>query len=287
MELTSPLTTLASISTPESYYTAHNSPSDAADETTLSSPVEDHPPEEPGYRDAAQLPHELRSNCHILLEEQLYTAAIHILSGLLSDGTTNPSLLRHRQQKKPKPALIPPPSQIALLTTLIIHPSFTSRPSETSNLHAASHALAYLRSLLSTTGAVNANFRAAFDFTSTASSRAANGRTTSRHTSSSSSDDDDDDSSSSDALTGTFARSQLVFGGRAADFWAVLGWAFRCAAEYPHRWRYWRGWLGFVVGVLEADFDERLARDQLMGRGVGRGKSARPYPMLGGSLVVG
>lgn len=73
MELTSPLTTLASISTPESYYTARGSPSNAADETSPSSPLEEHPPEEqrPCYRDAVQLPHELKSHCQIHLEEQL------------------------------------------------------------------------------------------------------------------------------------------------------------------------------------------------------------------------
>ena len=82
MDLTSPLTTLPSISTPESYFTAQGSPSNpsnrsnshqsnAADETALSSPVDDHAPEKLSYRDAAQLPHELRSHCQIHLEEQL------------------------------------------------------------------------------------------------------------------------------------------------------------------------------------------------------------------------
>jgi hypothetical protein len=44
--------------------------------------------------------------------------------------------------------------------------------------------------------------------------------------------------------------------------------------------------LEFFVSVLEADFDERLARDQAQGR-TGKGKSVRPYPTLAGSLVVG
>ena len=72
MELTSPLTTLASISTPDSYYTAQDSPSNAADETSLSSPIDDHPPPtEQQYRHAVQVPHELKSHCQIHLEEQL------------------------------------------------------------------------------------------------------------------------------------------------------------------------------------------------------------------------
>jgi hypothetical protein len=230
---------------------------------------------------------------------QTDTAAIQILSGLLSDGASQAAI-----QRKPKPALIPPPSQIALLTTLIIHPSFTTRAPETSNTHAASHALAYLRGLLATVGPINANFRAAFDFNTThtrphdttiGSHTRAHGRASNNHdsrrttttttttTSSSSSADD----SSDDALTGPFARSQLIFG-RGRDFWAVLGWAFRCAAEHPARWRHWRVWLELVVSVLEADWDERLAWDLDAGK-TGRGgkTAARPYPLLRGSLVVG
>lgn len=83
MELTSPLTTLASISTPGSYYTAHGSPSNAADDTTITSPGENEEDEESpklGYRDAIKLPHELKSHCQIHLEEQLCTSSpsIHL-----------------------------------------------------------------------------------------------------------------------------------------------------------------------------------------------------------------
>ena len=229
----------------------------------------------------------------------LDTAAIHILSGLLSDTTTAASLRPQKtfaphDKPKPNPIRVPPPSQIALLTTLIIHPSFTTRPPETNNLHIASHAHTYLRGLLGTVGAVNANFRAAFDFTptptassatttphanntsSTRTTTTANGR---RARSNSTTSTASTTSSDADVLSGAFARSQLVFR-RAADFWAVLGWAFRCAAEHPHRWRCWRVWLEFVVGVLEADFDERLARDQ-------REEEDGGYPALAGALVVG
>lgn len=100
MEMTSPLTTLASISTPDSYHTArdsHPSPfnSIGADDTSLSSPVEDDDsslPDEPPYRDAVQLPHELRSHCQIHLEEQLCTSCpTHPLNQLDSPIETNGS----------------------------------------------------------------------------------------------------------------------------------------------------------------------------------------------------
>ncbi|KAL2129913.1 hypothetical protein VTI74DRAFT_7156 [Chaetomium olivicolor] len=281
MELTSPLTSLTSISTPHSYHTARGSPFNAADDTSPSSSIEEPPPPpvDPGYRDAVQLPHELKSHCQIHMEEQLYTAAIHILSGLLSDGNIvqRPLQLKHQ---KPKPARIPPPSQIALLATLIIHPSFTSRAPEISNIHAASYALSYLRGLLSTVGPVNANLRAAFEFIKPGIRL--NGRGGDNVGSASGNTSNDDDS---DSLSGAFACSQLLFR-RAPDFWGLLGWAFRCAAEYPQRWRHWRVWLEYMVSVLEADFDERLSRDDKQEK-VGEEGSARAYPMLAGSLMVG
>lgn len=90
--------------------------------------------------------------------------------------------------------------------------------------------------------------------------------------------------SDTDSVGGHFARDQLLFR-RAPDFWAVLGWALRCAAEHPQRWRHWRVWLDYAVAVLEADWDERLARDHAAGC-AGRGKPAAPYPALGHSLLV-
>ncbi|KAL2260215.1 hypothetical protein VTK26DRAFT_5865 [Humicola hyalothermophila] len=362
--MTSPLTTLGTISTPDSFYTARDSSSIAADETSLSSPVEPPEDEEPRYRDAVQLPRELKSHCQIHLEEQLYTAAIHILSGLLSDGssttaTPNPSChlpppppppppsssslqQRHHatppqrpqtphtnppraskpgpqnqarpqpQKAKPKPALVPPPSQLALLATLFIHPSFTSRATEQSNLHAAAHACAYLKGLLGTVGPVNANFRAALAFGgggggggggSGGELAGGGGRGWGGGSRSGSeemdddddNDDDDDDGGSPLLLGGPFGGRQrqqhqrhqqrgLLFR-RGGNFWAVLGWAFRCAAEFPARWRHWRVWLDFVVAALEADWDERLRRDHEGGR-TATAKAPRPYPVARASLVV-
>ncbi|KAL2017030.1 hypothetical protein VTK56DRAFT_2674 [Thermocarpiscus australiensis] len=327
MELTSPLTTLASISMPDSYYTAKGSPSNAADETTLSSPIEDGS-FEPAYRDALPLPREVKSHCQIHMEEQLYTAAIHILSGLLSDGNNNnnnnntaqlppppPSpnpkslVAAPRSRTKTKPARVPPPSQLALLATLVVHPSFTSRAGpDRSSLHAAAHALAYLRGLLSIVGPVNANLRAAFEFSSSSSSSryfggggGGGGRTSARGGGGGGGGNNaaagpigggggggefgSPSSSDSDSVGGQFARDQILWR-RAPDFWAVLGWAFRCAAEYPHRWRHWRVWLEFMVAVLEADFDERLARDREQGGVIGRAGRKVLYPMLRESLVV-
>ncbi|KAK3938490.1 hypothetical protein QBC46DRAFT_389990 [Diplogelasinospora grovesii] len=57
------------------------------------------------------------------------------------------------------------------------------------------------------------------------------------------------------------AQEQSVWR-RAPDFWTVLGWAFRCAAQYPKRWQYWELWLEYMLDVLDMDWDDRLGYDQ-------------------------
>ncbi|KAK4143664.1 uncharacterized protein C8A04DRAFT_28656 [Dichotomopilus funicola] len=309
MELTSPLTTLGSISTPESFYTAHDS---AADDTTLSSPVEDVLFwEEPTYRPAVQLPRELRQHCQIHLEEELYAAAIHILSGLIADGSTTSSHQRSRfppPKQKPRPVLVAPPSQLALLATLIIHPSFTSRPPELTHLHAASQAFYYLRGLLATVGPINANLSAAFSFSNSNFGRSTTTTTTTRShsnrrptlypppaprksTGNADGGNDSDDSLSSDTTApgrknGPLAPAHLLFR-RAPDFWAVLGWTFRCAAEagqHP-RWRYWSVWLDMMVEALEADWDGRVTL-QNEGGGKMQEESSSSKSVLRQALIV-
>jgi len=73
MAPTSPPTTLATMSTPESYYTAQakDSPLLEADTTGISSPLDEDSPEPPRYRHAIQPHHDLKGHCQIHLEEEL------------------------------------------------------------------------------------------------------------------------------------------------------------------------------------------------------------------------
>ncbi|KAK3990249.1 hypothetical protein QBC44DRAFT_265507 [Cladorrhinum sp. PSN332] len=268
MELTSPLTTLSTLSPPTSFYTALNSGAaesdghNEADTTTMTTPDDDDDCLDQDarfdkfcqYRRAIEPPFELKHGIQIHLEEQLYSQAITLLEGLLSDNT-----------KRSVPARIATPSQIAFLSTMAIHPHFTSRPSEGGRRRDGTHALTYLRGLVSTVGPLNANFKQAFSFRAKNNARAAAGR---RHKGKSTARDDDSGSSSgwggasdSDSVSCPFARDELVWG-RAENFWFVLGWSFRCAALYPARWKFWRQWLDLVVEVLEKDWDERLRLDE-------------------------
>lgn len=245
MDQTSSLTSLDDLSTPESYYTAKGSrsPVDGADTTAISTPVKDEG--DPPYRDAKLIPHELKQNCQIHLEEELYIQAIHLFHGFLSDGN------KLNTTRPPPPAIIPTPSQLALLSTLTIHPSYTSRAPERSYLHISTAAFTYLRGLINTVGPVNANLRQAFSFSG---SDRGSGRGRGLNTSS-------DDDSDSEWIGNKYATEQSIWR-RAPDFWTCLGWTFQCASAYPHRWRSWKHWVHFMIEVLEKDWDERKAQEE-------------------------
>ncbi|KAK3357599.1 hypothetical protein B0T25DRAFT_498998 [Lasiosphaeria hispida] len=286
MAMTSPLTSFTTLSTPESY-AAQSSPHNETDEMALSSSIDGSLPSLQ-YRTAAQIPHELKQHCQIHLESELFLPALQILEGLLSDGITLPS------DPESAPTRVAPPSQLALLGTLLIHPAHTSRPpSGTQSLHTAARALAYLRGVLNIAGPVNANLRAAFKFRSS-SGRAGRDRDRAGiYGSACSSRSCSDSGSESDYINYKLAKEQSLWR-RAPDFWAVLGWTFRCAAAHPHRWRHWRVWLEFMVEVLEADWDQRLKMDdeQCDSRGgsgsqnCGGTPEGRDYKMVRESLLV-
>ncbi|KAK3379344.1 hypothetical protein B0T24DRAFT_151963 [Lasiosphaeria ovina] len=282
---TSSLTTLGSISTPDSFYTAKGFSPPLADTSVLSSPpVDDKLSGGPRYRDATQLPYELKQHCQIHMEEELYSPAIHLLDGFLSDGSTLPPMRGRRPAAETmRPARVAPAPQIALLSTLTIHPRFTSRVVEKHNAHIAAQSFAYLRALLVVPGPVNTKLSAAFAFRPVSSSTGRGGRGGGLHDYSG----DSGSGSDSDAIAGRLATVQSLWR-RAPDFWSVLGWTFRCAAAYPHRWRHWKVWLEYMIDVLEADLDERVKLDEEQHKqDVGYGREKRcQYPVLQGSLLA-
>ncbi|KAK0622981.1 hypothetical protein B0T14DRAFT_494535 [Immersiella caudata] len=249
MSVTSPLTSARSISTPTSYETPRD-PSHEADITGISSPIADDSFRGPRYRAAERPVRELSGQCNIQLEEELYLPALLLLDSLLTDGTAPLGL------RPSPPARVPPPPQLAFLNTLTIHPSYTSRSPNTTNLHIAARSLSFLRAVLELAGPVNANLRSAFIFRRPARFRESRrgGRYDSSPCVSSTS------SSDAEGLDGRLANEQSIWQ-RGTDFWSVLGWAFRCASSCPQRWRHWQVWLGYMVQVLEKDWDERKMMD--------------------------
>ncbi|GKT97861.1 hypothetical protein FLAG1_00139 [Fusarium langsethiae] len=235
----------SSLSSPASFVTAHDVAFDKS--TAASSPIQDNPCP---YRDGRQLPRDLKSHCQILLEEQLYTSAINLLNSIAASGAS-----KRKSTKKPIP--IPPPTHLALLNTLMVHPLLTTRVEKKDQLDVSSYALNYLRNILNLVGPVNADFRTAFQFSSVPRW----GRRWDQNAHTNDSDVSDADSNGEDErLKGKLANDGSVWN-RGQDFWSTIGWAFNCSTLYPTRWCYWRAWLEFMLEVLEADWNERERRD--------------------------
>ncbi|PNY24111.1 Uncharacterized protein TCAP_05948 [Tolypocladium capitatum] len=232
-------------SSPLSFYTANDS--HAEQSTTPSSPARAKPCP---YRQARKLPRELKEHCQIFLEEQLYTCAINLLNSTLGAGLS-------RRTPTGKAVPVPPPSQLALLNTLIVHPLHTTRADEPEHLDVSGLALGYLRNLLAIVGPVNADLRAAFRFCSV--SRWGRRPGHAGHGSDSDMSDGEADRHH-DRLRGRMANEASVWS-RGQDLWTTVGWAFNTATLHPHRWRYWRVWLEYMLDVLEADWAERERLD--------------------------
>lgn len=118
-------------------------------------------------------------------------------------------------------------------------------------MHVATQSAAYLRGLLHVVGPINANLRAAFKFSG---GERVKGRGRAYNSSS-------EDGSESDRVETKYATEQSIWQ-RAPDFWATLGWAFRCAFSYPHRWKSWKLWLQYMVEVMDSDWEERKSLDE-------------------------
>ena len=197
----------------------------------------------PSYRAVRALPYELREHCLIYLEEGLYCQALNLLTTLLTSGFTSSS---------PLPAFVPPPHYIALIATLAVHPTLTTRAKTLDRLQSANLALRYLRLLLKHAGPVNGNLNQAFSFTSLNSSSRRGGsgrrRTTVEGT--------DLPANVSEGIDTELANSASLWA-RAEDFWQVVGWCFNCSILHKRRWERWSAWLKYMVEVLEADWDTR------------------------------
>ncbi|OAA62049.1 hypothetical protein SPI_04908 [Niveomyces insectorum RCEF 264] len=139
------------------------------------------------YRAVRPLPFELRDHIRVFLEERMYAEAIQLLTSLLAaggseqlglgDGSAEDGIdggddkTRSRSATSPTttttpapPVWIPPPSHLALLATLAVHPAYTTRPRDATDRRVAGHALQYLRHLLVMVGPVQAGMCAAFAF---------------------------------------------------------------------------------------------------------------------------
>ncbi|KAI1754168.1 hypothetical protein F4782DRAFT_528610 [Xylaria castorea] len=197
----------------------------------------------PQYYKAGGLPPELKEHCRVYLEEALPRQAIFLLDSLLSTRSSNLG----------EPAYCPPPSQISLLCSIIVHPDFTTRPKEPDWPEISLQSLVYLRDLLAVFGPINAGFKESVLFGTNATS-----------------DLDPESYAAHDGSPNTDERGLVRLSPRhgndtvwqrGRDFFSVVGWAFNCSFLYPERWPWWSRWLDFMLDLLEKDVEERYRLD--------------------------
>ena len=195
------------------------------------------------YRAVKALPYELREHCMIYLEEGLYSQALNLLTSLLISGSASSS---------PLPAFLPPPQYIALIATLAVHPTLTTRAKTLDQVQAANLSIRYLRLLLRHAGPVNGNLNEAFSFHSLglSSRRGGNGR---RRTTGEGVNLSADENGSIDIQLANVGSLWA----RAEEFWQVVGWCFNCSIQHKRRWERWSAWLTYMLEVLEADWEVR------------------------------
>ncbi|KIH88275.1 hypothetical protein SPBR_06673 [Sporothrix brasiliensis 5110] len=151
------------------------------------------------YRPVRDIPYQLRDHIRVFLEEKMCIRdgeAIQLLTSLAaaggSDGqsllpasttTTTTMTKATAAQATPTPIWLPPPSHLAVLASLAVHPAYTTRPQDGTDLRVAGHAMQYLRHVLRVAGPVGAEMATAFAYrdaqgqpTSTAARAAARAR---------------------------------------------------------------------------------------------------------------
>ena len=170
------------------------------------------------------------------------TQALNFLISLATSGALPPSYL---------PATIAPPPFLALISTLTVHPTLTTRAKSADRTQASVLAGRYVRILLENVGPVRSNFTGAFRFNPGDASLRSTRRAGRRKTAEKS-------DNGSEVIENDLANKGSLWA-NAEDFWHVVGWALNCSVLHKRRWEVWRLWLEFMLDVLEADWELRRA----------------------------
>ncbi|KAL9624298.1 MAG: hypothetical protein Q9160_001545 [Pyrenula sp. 1 TL-2023] len=181
---------------------------------------------------ARLMPYELSNHFWTYVEECLYTHALSVLTPLL---TTH----------------VPPTPHIALLHTLCLHPSLTTRTTS-SDLHSASNRSHSLLNLILPRHGTQIFVPACRFEQNTHSLR--NNRTSKSHSLPTPPPTFPSEHDAPETIP--LAHSSSLFH-CASDFWHVVGWALNCSILHPLRWRVWLPWLRFMCQLLEDDWHLR------------------------------
>ena len=188
-------------------------------------------------KDYVSIPHTSPSYTDILRDVQ----ALDLLHYQLVSG--------HSEQKS---AFVPPPSYLALISTLVVHPKLTTRASSAEDLEASNLALGYLWATAKLLGSAKLPLIEAFHFRAGRSSSLRGGRRRAN--------DKDVTPPTSvvgpHSLNSVFATTEALWE-QVGDFWQVVGWAFNCSILHKHRWERWSLWLDLMISWFEDDLKHR------------------------------
>ncbi|KAK6526315.1 hypothetical protein TWF694_004914 [Orbilia ellipsospora] len=198
------------------------------------------------------------------LEEGFDTKAIDLLSEVSYAGISTPPKKGTRKE-----IAIPPPEILSIITTMSLHPNYTTRQTGLLELDTAMKASSYIRTIIRLAGATNCKLQDAWRF---------------RRIEGANNSSDDNGTGTRKmrnrnvAKTGAagrrgrrmvheidgtpFANLDIAQGEnlfkRCDDIWAVIGWALVTSCCYKKRWDVWKDFLELLLETLEADFEERI-----------------------------
>ncbi|KAG9248653.1 hypothetical protein BJ878DRAFT_326298 [Calycina marina] len=188
------------------------------------------------FRPVVPLPRDLATHLKICFEDILIQG-ITIFGDVTLCGTSHPNRLQ-------TPAYKPEPILIEILTTLLIHPKYTTR-ALAEHKEIPQRSIHILRGLVESIGPLSIDLSIAYSLKSAEGRHARSGN------------DFDDESIDVKKVLGNRGRLK----DNAKDFWQIVGWAFNCSVVHHRRWKYWKVWLDYMLDVLDADWDARERLD--------------------------
>lgn len=188
--------------------------------------------------------------CHMLwycirIELILHVVAsgYDFLYSLLAAGTSIST------PAQPHMSLLAPPAYLALASSLIADPLFTTRAQSNDALLGSDAALRYLQCVHTTIDdPASATIRKAFAFPVERNRRRTLATRSARGSLSPGQRGD------IEQIAGK-AANELSLWYCADDFWHIVGWAFNCSVRHKKRWGRWKLWLKIMIDFLEADWE--------------------------------
>lgn len=145
---------------------------------------------------------------------------------------------------------------LALASSLIVYPTFTTRAKSLEWQDGPNAAFRYLRNVSKTVDPLSGNLLTSFTFSNVGSRRRAGGYR--------GADPDSPDRDGGTRFINSRAATDQLLYNISDDFWHVVGWAFNCSVRYKKRWDRWRLWLELILDWLEVEWSERwkLAQEE-------------------------